>query len=53
MKFETLPMGSPARQQERLRRFDQFMDGLLGPLMERGKVYGLQGLIVLRTAAKE
>jgi hypothetical protein len=51
MKFEALPMGSPAGQQERLCRFDPFMDVLLGPLMRGGKVYGLQGLIVLRTAA--
>jgi hypothetical protein len=51
MKFENLPVGSPGRQRERLYRFDPFMDFLSGPFIGRGKVYGLQGLIDLRTTA--
>jgi hypothetical protein len=51
MKFKNLPMGSPGRQRERIFRFDPVMDFLSGPIMGRDKVYGLQGLIVLRTTA--
>jgi len=51
MNFENLPMGSPGRRRERLYRFDPFMDFLSGPSMGRGKVYDLQGLVVLRITA--